>query len=156
MSTYNPAFHILESFLSNEEKQQLVEYAQTAEFTNHKSTKSGRSTAIDFCEIDFRDFPPERMCGILRVMNNNTVDWHTDGKRLAVIIHPLTDNYAPTSTEHGGESTSPMLFNTQSPHAVFNTDHCRLNLQIPLNTPYEELMENSQHPDWEFINSLYI
>ena len=128
---------------------------KSAEFINHKSTKTGEPSPLNFLPIEFRGI--ERVC-IMKMLPHSEMPWHTDGtnlKRNTLIIHPLSDDYAPLVTKQG-EVTTTALVNTQEEHAVFNnTDSSRLNLQIPLDIDFEELVANKKHKAWEFIERLY-
>ena len=58
--------------------------------------------------------------------------------RNAVLIYPLTDDYAPCEV---GEDriTFPALINTQVKHRVINNNNIRINFQVP----FEESMEEA-------------
>lgn len=117
----------IQPFLTEEESSYyLTEALKPDGFFAHKSTKSGRSTYLNFKPIEFKGL--ER-CALAMVEPNDTVDWHTDGTRDTVIIHPLSDNYAPCTTLDG-EVSGPIILNVREKHAVFNNDQIRVSLQI--------------------------
>jgi len=151
----NPSFFSLEEFLTKEEKSDLIEAANTVEFKLYTPSvgEQLKTEPINVHPFPFRDHDSS---GLLKLNPNSTQPWHVDGRTYAVIIHPLIpeDDYAPLCTKHG-EATTPVILNTQAPHAVFNNDNVRVNLQIPLFVPYEDLYNDRNHNIWKVINRLY-
>jgi hypothetical protein len=147
--------HIIPNFVTDDERSYFLSLADSENFVNHKSTITGKSSALHFLPVYFRGL--ERI-SIMKMMPNAVQDWHIDGvnlKRHSVIIHPLSDNYAPLMTVNGEVNTTAII-NTQVEHAVFNNDSIRINLQIPIDLPFEILMKNKKHTYWNMIEGLYI
>lgn len=151
----NPSFFTLKEFLTKEEKNDLIEIANTVKFKLHKPHvgEQSENEPINVHHLSFRDHD---WCGMIKLNPNINQPWHVDGRTYAVIIHPLIpkDDYAPLCTKHG-KATTPVILNTQAPHAVFNNNNIRVNLQIPLFVPYEDLYDDRNHKIWEVINRLY-
>lgn len=146
--------HIIPDFITQEEREYFLSLIDSEGYVNHKSTITGKSSSLHFLPVEFRGM--ERI-SIMKMLPHAEQPWHTDGvnlRRHSVIIHPLTDNYAPLLTKNG-EVTSTAIVNTQEEHAVFNNKHVRVNLQIPIDLPFEELMNNKEHQYWDMIESLY-
>jgi len=128
----------LKDFLSDNQKEKLLKQAhETTDWIVHKSSKSGRLSPLHFTKIDYTLYGRQ---ALLMMMKPNTIqDWHTDMKgRNAVLIYPLTDDYAPCEV---GEDriTFPALINTQVKHRVINNNNIRINFQVP----FEESMEEA-------------
>tara|TARA_B100000424_G_scaffold69740_1_gene51795 strand:- start:1461 stop:1931 length:471 start_codon:yes stop_codon:yes gene_type:complete len=141
----------LKEFLTPSQKESLLKQAhETTDWIVHKSSKSGlqynfpfyyKLNPLHFKRID------THIIGIgskelLMMMKPNTIqDWHTDIKgRNAVLIYPLTNDYAPCEI---GEDliTFPALINTQVEHRVVNNDNVRINFQVPFEESMEEAYE---------------
>ena len=113
-------------FLTREEVVHFLNIAQDGEWMNHKSTVSGRASSLYFIRTSYKNY--DRVA--LMKMNPNAIqDWHTDGTRSTVIIHPLTDNYASGMTR-SGYYHGPVILDVTREHAVFNNEHTRICLQI--------------------------
>lgn len=147
------SYYEIPNFLTQEERIYFLSLIDT-EFINHKSTKTGKASPLNFLPVEFRGI--DRVL-LMKMLPNVEQSWHTDGanlKRHSVIIHPITDNYAPLCTREGN-TTLTAIVNTQVEHAVFNNDYTRLNLQIPIDLPFEELIENKDNDYWKMIEGLY-
>ena len=132
----------LPHFLSNETKQELLEFGLSLrddEWTIHVSTKSNEPSVLNF--YDLKKTLHGRNCYLLMIKPNTIQDWHTDGgKRNTALIYPLSENYAPCSFEEA-ETTQPIFLNTQARHAVFNNNSKRINLNISFADSIEECIE---------------
>ena len=142
----------LVKFLSDYDISKLIDYAKSAKWREHYSTKTGVKTPLEFTPITQEVLDTLEDCPIDNLQNNkdikmmlsrlhpNTIqDWHTDGKqnkRNTVVIHPLTENYAPLYTRNN-MSSCPVILNTQEEHKIINNDNLRINFQIC----YEEDLE---------------
>lgn len=148
------SYHIIPDFLTLQEHEYFLSLIDSDDFINHKSTRTGLSSPLNFLPIEFRGI--DRV--LLMKMNPNAEQpWHVDGenlKRNSVIIHPVTKNYAPLVTKEG-KVTQTAIVNTQVEHAVFNNENTRLNLQIPIDMPFEELLKNKDNKHWKLIEGLY-
>ena len=146
------SFTEIESFVTDEERQHLLSRIDEKDWYQHKSTVSGRLSPLQFKFIKYRGVD----AALLKMDPNTTQDFHTDGinlKRSTVIIHPLTDNYAPFSSEQS-QSTKPIIANTQARHAVFNNNNTRLNLQIPFDVDYNDAIQDNSEV-WNLLNRFY-
>jgi hypothetical protein len=149
----NNAYILLDNFVTHEEKVHLLSLVDSEDFIQHKSTKSGKVSPLNFLPIRFRNF--ER-AWIMKMYPGAVQEMHTDGENLGrnvLIIHPLTDNYAPIVTQNG-EVTTTAIINTQEYHAVYNNDNVRVNLQIPFPYNFEDIQDKS-HEFWDTIKELY-
>jgi len=146
------SFIEIQPFITKQEKQQFLLRMHEPGWYQHKSTVSGRLSPLQFKQIKFRGID-----AALMKMDPNTVqDWHTDGinlKRSTLILHPLTDEYAPFTVEDG-HSSNPIIANTQAKHAVFNNNNYRLNLQIPFDLEYYQAIKYNSDV-WKLLNSFY-
>lgn len=146
--------HIIPDFITNEEREYFLSLIDSEDFINHRSTRTGLPSPLNFLPIQFRGL--ER--AFLMKMNPNAEQpWHVDGvnlRRHSVIIHPITENYAPLVTLDG-EVTETAIVNTQVEHAVFNNDCVRMNLQIPIDMPFEDLINDRTDENWKLIEGLY-
>ena len=146
------SFTEIKPFLTDEEKQRFLARIDEDEWHQHKSTVSGKLSPLQFKRDKLRGIDV-----LLMKMDPNAVqDWHTDGvtlKRNTLILHPITDNYAPFQSEQG-ESTQPIIADTQARHAVFNNESTRLNLQIPFDVDYNDAIKEDS-PVWDVLNKLY-
>lgn len=133
------SFIEIKPFVTKIEKEHFLSMINETDWYQHKSTVSGRLSPLQFKRIEYRGVE-----AALMKMDPNTIqDWHTDGihlKRSTLIIHPLTDDYAPFSS-HVGLSDKPIVANTQEPHAVFNNDSIRMNLQIAFDVEYNDAID---------------
>lgn len=151
------AFYKLPNFVTEIERKNLLSKMNDTNFINHKSTKTGRYSPLNFLFINYRGIEKYTKVAIMKMLPNAIQDWHRDGKHLkrcSVLIHPLSHNYAPIHTVDG-PVCSTGIFNTQSPHAVFNNTSHRLNLQIYIDANFDNLMEDKNSKWWELIWSLY-
>lgn len=149
----NNAYILIDNFVTHEEKNHLLSLVDSEDFIQHKSTKSGKVSPLNFLPIKFRNF--ER-AWIMKMYPRAVQEMHTDGENLGrnvLIIHPLTDNYAPIVTQNG-EVTTTAIVNTQEYHAVYNNDNVRVNLQIPFAYNFEDIQDKS-HEFWNIVKELY-
>ena len=138
----------LTNFLAVSEKVKLLEYANKAEWITHYSTVSGTKTPLEFTHVTdeirkhlFLYYGTNVKLMLSRLHPNTIQDWHTDGKknkRTTVVIHPLTDDYAPLHV-HGGASNGAVILNTQERHKIINNDNMRINFQICYDENIEEV-----------------
>lgn len=148
------SFLKLPNFVTKEEKKHLLSLVDSDIFINHTNTQTGTSSSLHFGPTEFRHMP--RAC-VMKMYPNMVQDWHTDSARFnrqTVILHPLTDDYAPVHTTGGAINTTVMI-DTQSPHAVFNNNNLRVNLQLALAVDWDELMLDRNSHWWKLIRSLY-
>lgn len=149
----NNSFIKIDDFVTKEEKVHLLSLAESSNFIQHSSTKSGKASSLNFLPIQFRNF---QRAWIMKMYPNARQEMHTDGKDLGrnvLIIHPLTENYAPTITQHGEINTTAII-NTQEYHAVYNNNNLRINLQIPFPYNFEDIL-NKSHKFWKDLMELY-
>mgnify|MGYP001184141965 FL=1 len=130
----------LKEFLTPSQKESLLKQAhETTDWIVHKSSKSGKLEPLHFKRIDTHIVGSKEL---LMMMKPNAIqDWHTDMKgRNAVLIYPLTEDYAPCEV---GEDliTFPALINTQVNHRVVNNNNIRINFQVPFEESMEEAYE---------------
>lgn len=147
------SYYEIDNFITAAERSYFLSLMDR-KFINHKSTRTGIKSSLNYFPIEFRGI---NRVSIMKMYPNTEQSWHTDGvnlKRNSLIIHPITDNYAPFSTRHGTTS-STVIVNTQEEHAVFNNEYTRLNLQIPIDLPFEELINNKDNAYWKIIKGLY-
>lgn len=153
------SFTEIEPFVTDEERQYLLSRIDEENWFQHKSTVSGLLSPLQLKSIEYRGVSAT----LLKMDPNTTQDFHTDGvvlKRNTVIIHPLTDNYAPFSIEQISptqlldQSAKPIIANTQARHAVFNNNNTRLNLQIPFNVDYNDSIQDNSEV-WNLLNRFY-
>ena len=145
------SFTVIKSFVTNEERQYLLSKIDEEDWYQHTSSK-GRPSPIQLKPVKYRNVNAV----LLKLNPNTTQDFHTDGvnfKRRTVIIHPLTDNYAPFISKQG-KSTKPIIANTQVSHAVFNNNTTRLNLQIPFDIDYNDAVQDNSEV-WNLLNRFY-
>jgi len=146
------SFTEIESFVTDEERQYFLSRIDESDWYQHKSTVSGRLSPLQIKRVTFRGVD----AALLKMDPDTTQDFHTDGvnlKRSTVIIHPLTDNYAPFTSEQG-QSSKPIIANTQASHAVFNNNNTRLNLQIAFDVDYNDAIEDNSIV-WNLLNRFY-
>ena len=124
-------------FLSGTEIEEYLRQADSDDWICHASTKTGKPSSLYFLPTTYRDH--ERVA-LMKMYPNAVQDWHVDGTRSTVIIHPLTDNYASGQTEFG-EYEGPVILDVSRRHAVFNNEHVRICLQISFNEPAIEIWE---------------
>lgn len=153
----NKSYYILEPFLTEEERIGLLEHLKETEWHRHKSSKTGELSPLHLRRAKFRNY---EKAWVMKMEPNSRQEMHTDEKgidRETLIIYPLTDNYAPIVTEDGS-TDQPAIVNTQQPHAVYNNNNVRLNLQIPLSCAFEDLFDYvwgvSNHKVWNQIREL--
>lgn len=134
----------LKDFLTLSQKESLLKQAhKTTDWIVHKSSKSGKLSPLHFKRIDTHIINDKEL--LMMMKPNTTQDWHTDMKgRNAVLIYPLTDDYAPCEV---GEDriTFPALINTQVKHRVVNNNNIRVNFQVPFEESMEEAYELLQN-----------
>lgn len=143
----------IEDFVTKDEKDHLLSLTDSDEFITHRSTKTNKVSSLNFLPIKFRNF--ER-AWIMKMYPNAVQEMHTDGKDLGrnvLIIHPLSNNYAPLVTQ-AGEVTFTAIVNTQEYHAVYNNDNLRVNLQIPFPYSFDEIQDRN-HEFWNIVKELY-
>lgn len=146
------SFTEIESFVTDQERQYFLSRISESDWYQHKSTVSGRLSPLQIKRVTFRGVD----AALLKMDPDTTQDFHTDGvnlKRSTVIIHPLTDNYAPFISEQG-QSSKPIIANTQASHAVFNNNNTRLNLQIAFDVDYNDAIEDNSIV-WNLLNRFY-
>ena len=146
------SFTEIKPFVTEQEKEYFLSRLYEPDWYQHKSTVSGRLSPLQFKRIEYRGVE----AALMKMDPYEVQGWHTDGvelKRSTVILHPLTDNYAPFSSM-SGSSTTPIIANTQSKHAVFNNDKHRMNLQLAFDVDYNVgILDNS--PIWKLLNRFY-
>jgi len=113
-------------FLSQSEIQEYLQQSHSNKWYNHKSTVSGKVSALHFLPTTYKSY--ERVA-LMKMEPHAIQDWHVDGTRSCVVIHPLSENYANGMTEHG-EYEGPVLLDVRRRHAVFNNEYTRICLQI--------------------------
>lgn len=146
------SFTEIESFVTDEERRYFLSRIDESNWYQHKSTVSGRLSPLQIKRVTFRGVD----AALLKMDPDTTQDFHTDGvnlKRSTVIIHPLTDNYAPFTSKQG-QSSKPIIANTQASHAVFNNNNTRLNLQIAFDVDYNDAIEDNSIV-WNLLNRFY-
>ena len=119
----------LPKFLTREEIVHYLDIAQDGNWHSHKSTVTGKMSELHFLETSYRSY--DRV-SLMKMKPCAVQDWHVDGTRSAVIIHPLTENYASGQTEFG-EYDGPVILDVSRRHAVFNNEYTRICLQISFN-----------------------
>lgn len=147
------SFIEIEPFITDEERKYCLSKIDDYDWYQHKSTVSGSKSPLQFKKIEYRGIE----AALMKMDPNTTQGWHTDGinlKRNTVIIHPLTNNYAPFVSE-GGSSTNPIIANTQVKHAVFNNENVRLNLQIPFPDAFYDVHSDKNSVLWKLLNRFY-
>ena len=139
--------------LDDNTKTRLIQDALSSDDYYYHSTKSGRYTNLDFLPRQYDVIADlfitkPHMMSLLKIEPNKLVDWHTDNKdnkrdavvRDAVVIFPLTKNYAPCTIEEGDiPCMDCYAFNTQSRHKVQNNSETRISLQLFYDMNIEEL-----------------
>lgn len=151
--TLNNSYFKIADFVTTEEREYLLSLRESVDFIQHKSTKSGKLSPLNFLPIKFRNF--ER-AWIMKMLPHAEQEMHTDGENLGrnvLTIHPLTDNYAPIVTQDGSVTTTAIV-NTQSYHAVYNNESTRINLQIPFPYSWSDI-QDKEHEFWDQIKGLY-
>lgn len=131
-------YKLIDDFITDEERAHLLSQVDGDGFVQHKSTVSGELSPLMFKPVKFRNFS---RASIMKMLPNTTQEMHVDGanlKRNTLIIHPLTSNYAPIVTQ-AGDVHQTAIVNTQEPHAVFNNDNVRVNLQLPFDVDFVDL-----------------
>ena len=131
-------YKLIDDFITEEERAYLLSLANADDFVQHKSTVSDELSPLMFKPVKFRNFP---RASIMKMLPKTIQGMHVDGSNLrrnTLIIHPLTDNYAPIITQ-AGEVHQTAIINTQEPHAVFNNDNVRVNLQLPFDVDFKDL-----------------
>ena len=113
-------------FLSQAEIEEYLRQSTTGEWYNHKSTVSGKPSALHFLPTTYKSY---QRVALMKMEPHAVQDWHVDGTRSCVVIHPLSENYARGMTEHG-EYEGPVLLDVKRRHAVFNNEYTRICLQI--------------------------
>ena len=82
-------------FVTDEEKNFFLSKIDEDDWIQHRNTKSGTLSPLNFKgPFVFR----KHEVFLMKMYPNAVQDWHTDGvqfKRSTLILHPLTDNYAP-------------------------------------------------------------
>ena len=148
------SYYQLPDFLTDIEKEHFLSLIDSPDFINHKSTNTGIASPLNFLPVEFRGI--DRVL-LMKMYPNAVQDWHTDGvglRRHSVIIHPLTKDYACAQT-NDGEINGTAILNTQAKHAVFNNNTTRMNLQIPIDESFENLIQNKDSKHWKIIERLY-
>jgi hypothetical protein len=151
--TSNNSFIKIKNFITEDERSYLLSLTESPDFVQHRSTKSGELSPLNFLPIKFRKF--ER-AWIMKMLPYAVQEMHTDGENLGrnvLIIHPLSNNYAPVITQNGKVNTTAII-NTQSYHAVENNEEIRVNLQIPFPYNFEDIQDRS-HDFWQIVEELY-
>jgi len=116
-------------FLSRSEIREYLRQSHSNEWYNHKSTVSGKASSLHFLPTQYKSY--DRVA-LMKMEPHAIQDWHVDGTRSCVVIHPLSENYASGMTEHG-EYAGPVLLDVKRRHAVFNNEYTRICLQIGFN-----------------------
>ena len=146
----NITHYELEEFLTEETKQKLLHIAtnlKDEDWTVHTSTLTGKPSVLHYFDLKMKF--NGRSCYLLMIRPNAIQDWHTDGgKRKTALIYPLSDNYAPCKFEKG-ETTAPVLLNTQTYHAVFNNDTKRINLNISFEEDIDTVFDQIKKEKYE-------
>ena len=127
-------------FLTYNQKTKLYNLGlASAYFEKHYNSESGTESALSFLDLTDDDLPKQFMHAALMKMEPNAIqDWHTDGTRDTVLIYPLSRNYKLGQVESGYYG-GPVLLNVKAKHAVFNNDAVRINFQVALHTPIDEV-----------------
>ena len=145
-------FTEIKPFVTQQERALFLSRIDEQDWYQHRSTVSGQQSPLQFKRITYRGVD-----AALMKMDPNTIqNWHTDGvtlKRSTLILHPLTEKYAPYTTKTS-QSVCPVIANTQAEHAVFNNNQIRLNLQIPFDVEYNEAMQDNSIV-WNMLNRFY-
>ena len=116
-------------FLSQSEIEEYLRQSDSQEWYNHKSTVSGRESSLHFLPTTYKSYS---RVALMKMEPHAVQDWHVDGTRSCVVIHPLSENYARGMTDHG-EYEGPVLLDVKRRHAVFNNEYTRICLQIGFN-----------------------
>ena len=149
----NNSFIKIDDFVTEDERTYLLSLVESSNFVQHFSTKSGKLSPLNFLPIKFRNFDK---AWVMKMYPNAEQEMHTDGENLGrnvLIIHPLSNNYAPVVTQHGEVNTT-VVINTQEYHAVYNNNNVRVNLQIPFPYNFEDIQDQS-HEFWNIVKELY-
>lgn len=88
--TFNSSYFKIANFVTTEERECLLSLRESDDFIQHKSTKSGKLSPLNFLPIKFRNF--ER-AWIMKMIPHAEQEMHTDGENLGrnvLIIHPLS------------------------------------------------------------------
>ena len=140
-------------FVTDEEKNFFLSKIDEDDWIQHRNTKSGTLSPLNFKgPFVFR----KHEVFLMKMYPNAVQDWHTDGvqfKRSTLILHPLTDNYAPFQSETD-QSDKVIIADTQSKHAVFNNKETRLNLQIFFDVDYSEAIKDNSIV-WKTLKSFW-
>lgn len=140
-------------FVTEKEREYFLSFLHDDDWYKHKSTVSGRESPLQFKAVKFREIDAY----LMKMDPNTTQDWHTDSlknNRATLILHPLTENYAPFQSLEGATS-KPIIADVQSKHAVFNNNNIRMNLQIPFNIPYRDIHSDKNSVVWKLLNRFY-
>jgi hypothetical protein len=149
----NNCYKKIDDFVTVEEREYFFSLLDSDKFVQHRSTKSNKLSPLNFLPVKFRNFD---RAWIMKMYPNAVQEMHTDGKNLkrnVLIIHPLSENYAPLVTQDG-EVSFTAIINTQENHAVYNNDNIRINLQIPFPYNFEDIQDKS-HEFWDIVKELY-
>lgn len=146
------SFTEIDSFVTEEERLYFISRIDESDWYQHKSSVSGKKSPLQFKSIEYRGV----QALLMKMDPNTTQDWHTDGgeKRNTLILHPLTNHYAPF-VSGAGESSKPIIADTQSKHAVFNNGNVRLNLQIAFPNHYKDVHEDKNSVLWKTLDRFY-
>ena len=102
------------------------------------STRTGTPSNLYFSPTSYKSF--DRVA-LMKMKPHAIQDWHVDGSRSSVIIHPLTDNYACGLTE-SGPYDGVVLLDVKRRHAVFNNEYTRIGLQIMFDESADDTLIN--------------
>ena len=140
-------------FVTEKERLFFISMDDSDDWIQHKSSVSGRLSPLFYKIVYYRGIKSY----LLKMYPNAVQDWHTDGvtlKRNTLILHPLTENYAPYRSIDG-ESTKPIIADTQVKHSVVNNEYTRMNLQIPFVYSYKDVLDDDNNIVWKLLDKFY-
>jgi len=147
------SFTEINPFITEKERLFFISMEDSDDWIQHKSSVSGRLSPLFYKTIEYRGIKSY----LLKMHPNAVQDWHTDGvtlKRNTLILHPLTENYAPYRSIDG-VSAKPIIADTQVKHSVVNNEYTRMNLQIPFIESYKDVHANKNSVVWKLLNKFY-
>ncbi len=110
------------------------------DFKKHNNTISGTESDIYYLNITDGFIQDKVMHASLMKMEPNAIqDWHTDFTRSTALIYPLSPNYQLGQVESGYYSGPVLLNVSKAKHAVFNNNAVRINFNVGLNIPIDQI-----------------
>lgn len=141
----------IKPFVTESERKKLLSLIDSPNFTEHKSPKG--KGGWQFCPVKYRKYDAI----LMKIDPHVEIDWHTDRaylSRRTVILHPLTDNYAPIHFRDD-KTVEPIIFDTQVEHAVYNNSTKRLNLQLNFDLDFDTVIDDNNSIIWKTLKEIY-